>query len=104
VLGISEYGKGELQSTAFAVFLLLLHNNPILINRLSLSLLIPRPLLSRFPQSFLATLRVDFVICFAKRSVAEVTWVMDMLLSPIRQPAEVDLGHSVALSGRLVRF
>jgi hypothetical protein len=41
VLGISEYGKGELQSTAFAVFLLLLHNNPILINRLSLSLSFP---------------------------------------------------------------
>ena len=36
--------------------------------------------------------------------VAEVTWVMDMLLSPIRWLAEVDLGHSVALSGRLVRF
>jgi hypothetical protein len=29
---------------------------------------------------------------------------MDMLLSPIRHMAEVDLGHSVALSGRLVRF
>ena len=29
---------------------------------------------------------------------------MDMLLSPIRHTAEVDLGHSVALSGRLVRF
>jgi hypothetical protein len=36
--------------------------------------------------------------------VAEVTWVMVLLLSPIRMYAEVDLGHSVALSGRLVRF
>lgn len=56
---------------------------------------IPRPLLPRFPQACLATLCVDFLLV-AKRFVAEVTRVKDMLHSPIRLVADVALGHSVA--------